>query len=203
MTNAHYCPNCDAEVSSGAKSCPTCFADFGSNSTWKPVTSRLRRASPRAPIFSGEPKIVHAAQSIAIFAILGPVGGLFLVAVLYKSSGDLAFAFHPFAIIGAFAVGGGPALIAGFLYCVAALGLVALFPQLKIRILAGAVIGVLAGYAGVWAYFHLVLQAGPSRAARVDEVANLSSCVGLLCGAVSAWLVPVGRSGAGSSPSDA
>lgn len=199
MSNTYYCPNCEAEVSSDAVSCQVCRADFGSSSAWKAKSTATRRAGPKTPVFSRKPKMVHAAQSIGVFAVLGPLVGLLLTAMVSESKGDLAFVTHPFAIVGAFAVGGSPALVAGLLYCAVALGLVTVFPRVTIGAVAGGAIGVLAGYVAAAGYFHLLLHGNPNRVARIVEMANLSAGPGFICGFAAAWLIPVGRSDARAS----
>ena len=194
-----YCPNCDARVALTAVSCGVCGADFGTSSSWRPISSS-RGAPPTTPIFSGEPKLVHAAQSIGVFVILGPLLGLLMTASASESGGSLTFALHPLAIAGAFVLGGAPAGVAGLLYCISALGLVAAFPRLTLGKVAGAAIGVAVGYGAATAYFYVLLSGNPDRAIRVNEMAKLAAGAGLVCGFISAWLLPVGRSARAPRP---
>lgn len=193
-----YCPNCDAQVALDATSCEVCGADFGASSSWRPDSSS-RRTPPKTPIFSGKPKLIHAAQSIGFFVILGPLLGLLMTASASDSRESLTFALHPFAIVGAFAVGGAPAVVAGLLYCISVLCLVAAFPRMTLGAVAGAAIGVVVGYGAAAAYFPVLLSGNPNRVVRIVEMANLSAGAGLICGLVSGWLLPVGRSGTSTS----
>lgn len=177
-----HCPNCSNPVSANAALCSSCGADFTTGSNWKPVPTKLGASKP--PFFSGTPKLVHAPQAIPVFLVLGPLIG---VAMLALSIGNGVPAF---AVIGAYAAGGPPALFAGLIYCALTLLLVAAFPRVLVRRSLGLGIGLIAGGFGGTSWFYIVTGDW----SRTDSsVLALSLVAGAGCGFIAGWLVPVGR----------
>jgi hypothetical protein len=182
-----YCPNCNSPLSELAAHCIACNADFSEGSSWKPVASKVETKT-RPPIFSGQPRLHHAAQSIPIFLFAGPVLGLLMLNLTSDVKGSLAFTLHPLAIGTAFAVGGLPALFAGLLYCCITMILVYFFPNVIVGRSLGSLVGFFTG--GVAATIFPFLF-GPN----TDYLywSTLSMASGLASGFIASWLVPVGR----------
>lgn len=186
-----YCPNCNSPVPARTELCLSCGADFSTNSNWKPVSTPAK-TDTKPPLFSGKPKLVHAGQSIAIFVCAGPLLGLVMLAMTSSVKGGLAYVLHPFLLIGAFAGGGIPALLAGVLYCCVALALICMVHDLVIGTVAGAAIGFVAGGIAGVCYSELATTGIGSPAGM--QIAVLSMAAGTVCGLMAGWLVPIGRS---------
>ena len=185
-----YCPNCNAQVAIDAANCLQCNADFGANSAWRPVL--FGRAPKRRSEFWGTPKIGHAVTSVALFAGLGPLFGLFLLAVNSGERGSLLFVFHPFFIAGAFAIGFVPALLAGLLYCVLALTVISVAPRATVRGWSGPLLGAFAGGVAAAIFSRFLFAGTPDFSVKMAELIALSIPAGLVAGLVSGWLLPVG-----------
>ena len=179
-----YCPNCAEEVVPDAQSCEKCGALFGAGSAWSPVAQAKRvKKPPAAPFFSGQPKVVHAAQSIFLFIAVGPPVGLLLFALLSDPHGQLSLGFFVYALLlGAYAVGGAPAAIAGVIYCAAATILAVAMPTVRIGRGLGAAIGSAAGGAATVFLFGT----------RGADMACVGVLAGLIAGGISGWVLPVG-----------
>lgn len=184
-----YCPNCNSNVAEPAAHCTSCDADFTAESSWKPVSSE-KETRTRPPVFSGQPKLRHAAQSIPIFLLAGPVIGLVMFALHSDTKGSLALTLNPFAIIGAFTIGGLPAFVAGLLYCCITLTLVSLFPNLIVGRGFGSAVGFVAGGIAATAFSYMFM---PKPSDMGGVITGLSMASGLVSGFVAARLVPVGR----------
>lgn len=102
---------------------------------------------------------------------------------------------HPFSAIGAFAIGGPAALLAGVVYCVLALAIVFTFPRATVRAWSGAAVGAAAGFVGAAIYFQFLLAGWPNFAAKIVELQELALFAGITAGFLSGWLLPVGRHG--------
>jgi hypothetical protein len=186
-----YCPNCSSRLETGDLECSQCHASFKTGSAWKPLLDAPVLPRAPSPIFSGDPKPIHAAQSVAMFVFAGPLFPLFVFAAQDVRS---AFMFlNPLAAMGAYAVGGGPALLTGLVYCVLSLVFVRLKPNAAVGALHGAMLGALATVIAAGAFFDLVLPDGPDHASKVKELLSLSVPAGIAVGLLSGWLLPVGR----------
>ena len=188
-----YCPNCYASVEPNALNCGQCNADFGFQSSWRPLLKKPDANRLPRPIFSKTPKPVHAFQAIALFAVAGPFLGMFALALSFNGQGSLLGLFHPFALIGAFAIGGAPAVLAGTLYCAFSLTFAFLFPRVVVNLWWGALLGAVAGAAGAVGYFGHVLHEGPGFTANLTELARIGVVAGLMSGLLTGWLIPVGK----------
>lgn len=194
-----YCPNCSGHVLTDATHCMKCHADFGADSGWRPVPHSRTRSPDPTPIFSRQPKLIHAAQSIAMFAFAGPIVGLLVLAARSEARGTFLAVMHPFAIIGAFSIGMAPAFLAGVLYCALTLVVVALFPKVSIGVLWGASLGALTGGVATATLSHLLLADTPNYSVKFNELVSLSIPAGVVAGIVCGWLLPVGRRRVGAS----
>ena len=139
-----------------------------------------------------EPRLAHVLPSILIFVIAGPLVGLF--ALVFGDIGKPNF-FNAFlfVVIGAYAIGGPAAALAGLLYALTCIALVAASPKLNIRYLLGATVGVCVSLIAVSALMHLMLSDSASREREIAEFSPLGALAGAVCGAVSGCLFPVGR----------
>jgi hypothetical protein len=185
-----YCPNCNAHVAIDAANCLLCNADFGANSAWRPVP--LGRAPKRRSEFWGAPRVGHAVTSVALFAGLGPLFGNFLLAVNSGERDALLFAFHPFFIAGAFAIGFVPALLAGLLYCVLSLTIISVAPRATVRGWSGALLGAFAGGVAAAIFSRVLFAGAPDFSVKMTELIALCIPAGLVAGPVSGWLLPIG-----------
>jgi hypothetical protein len=184
-----YCPNCDAELAVDANACSACGADFGGQSAWRPLPQPQHRRTGQ-PISSGVPKVEHAWQSVVFFVLVGPLVGLLAFAFGY----DWEFCVPVWIpLMGALAIGGPAALIAGILYCGLALAVVFRFPTARVSAWLGAVLGAVAGLLGAIIYYRLILSGAPIYSNKVSLLTSLAMPAGLISGLLSGWLFPVGR----------
>jgi hypothetical protein len=187
MLGPMYCPNCNSTLEPNTAACAGCGADFGVNSSWKPLSVPPPTPEPQPPALS---KRQHILQSFALFVIAGPpLGGL-------AAGGGIGALIPPFNIV-SYILGGPPAAIAGvFFACISLLALHT-SPRLVIGRLPGLVIGFVAGTAGILTWHGLLLGLGYERRADYSgdfiymlHAAMLSGCA---CGFLSGWLLPVGK----------
>jgi hypothetical protein len=176
-----YCPNCNAPLEASALSCYACDADFGELSAWRPTSHPTSRPQP---IFSGEAKMSHAFPSILIFSCVGPPVGLAIMGI----GAQTRMMFDPFALIGAYAIGGPPASFAGVFFGLLSLG-AARFAGARVGPSIGLVLGAAAGFFGVAAYAELIIH----KATGFGELSWLGSWAGGVSGLLSGWLTPIGR----------
>ena len=187
-----YCPNCNAPVVVSAESCSECSADFGTGSAWRPVP--FHKTPKRRFVVSGTPTISHATLSVALFAVLGPLFGLFAGLVFNSPPrGSLLFAFHPFAITGAFVIGFIPALLAGLVYCIVSLTIISVFPRATIRSWSGALLGAFAGWVAAVISSWSLFAGTPAFSVENSELLALCIPAGFMAGLVAGWLHPIGR----------
>jgi hypothetical protein len=186
-----YCPNCTAHVAIDAANCLQCDADFGANSAWRPVP--FGRAPKRRSEFWCTPQVGHAITSVALFAALGPLFGLFLLAINSGERDALLFALHPFFIAGAFAIGFVPALLAGLLYCILALAIISVARRATVHSWSGALLGAFAGGVAAAIFSRVLFAGAPDFSVKMAELIALCIPAGLVAGLVSGWLLPVGR----------
>ena len=196
-----YCPNCDAAVVANAKVCSVCNADFGELSAWRPLPQRPNRRAFQ-PIFSGVPKVAHAWQAVLVFLVFGPPVGLLALAYGGEPREPLWIVLHPFALIGAFAVGGPAALLAGLMYCGLSLAVVFILPRARVRAWSGALLGAVAALLGATVCYRLWLSSAPDYLNKISQLAWLSLPAGVVAGLLSGWLLPVGRQKAGNQERD-
>ena len=187
-----YCPNCNAQVAIDAANCLQCNAEFRADSAWRPVP--FGRAPKRRSEFWGTPKVGHAVTSVALFAGLGPLFGLFLGLVFNSvGRGSLLLMFHPFFIGGAFAIGFVPALLAGILYCVLALTIISAAPRVTVRGWSGALLGAFAGGVAAAIFSRYLFADAPDLSVKMAELIALCIPAGSMAGLVSGRLLPVAR----------
>ena len=139
------------------------------------------------------PKPVHAFQSIAVFAVAGPLLGALVLALHSSMQGLLSVIFHPFVLIGSFVIGIVPAVLAGILYCALALVSIYVFPRVVINVWGGSMLGALAGAAGAAGFVWHLLHGNPNFLAKLTEMVPIGTLSGFLCGLLAGWFVPVGK----------
>jgi hypothetical protein len=181
------CPNCSAQISAEVATCPRCGAEFGLQSAWRP-TQRARPARAR----SRTPKRLHAVQSVAVFAVVGPLAGLLALEFLLGKPGSMGLVAHPFGVIGAYAVGGTPALLAGALYCIATLLVVFVARTAAVGPGVGALLGALAGVATAAPIAIWFLPGAGDYETKRNALLFTCLVAGACAGLASGWLLPVG-----------
>jgi hypothetical protein len=141
-----------------------------------------------------EPRLGHVVQSFLMFAVAGPVIGLF--AFLLQNGPSRWSLFEvviPFGLIGAYVVGGPLAVITGLLHGFCCVALVAVFPRVVISVFAGAVLGFCVAALAIHVWAQLLLSIPAVREMRVREFLPLALGTSAVCGALSGWRYPVGR----------
>lgn len=194
MNKNYVCPNCGGNILSAASECSSCGATFLTAGGWTPIPED-QRPIEEAPRFSGIPKLMHAGQSVLLFAAFGPPVGLLLLTAFWQElSGERRMWFFLIGILGCYIPGLIPALIAGMIYWIAALTLVNLFSKPTIRAPSGAVIGLFAGVIAGMLYHHIVaMTIWGGTSTTVGTWMKLCGISGLLCGLLSARLLPIGK----------
>lgn len=130
-------------------------------------------------------------QAAALFALAGPVLGLFTLAFIWDDIRAAKMMLNPLGLNVAFAIGGGPAVFAGGVYCVLSLFCLFMFPRYVMSIWMSGTLGCVAGLVGSLGFFQVFFSKAPTE--NFFELFVLSATVGLMCGVLSGWLLPVGK----------
>jgi hypothetical protein len=143
-------------------------------------------------MFSGVPKLVHAWQAIAVFAVIGPPIGL--LALFYGGGAwpPLWIALNPLTLITAFFIGGPAALLSGVIFCGLSLAVVFSKAGNTVRAVRGALLGAVAGLIGSSLFYALSLYGTPNYPNNAYNLIWPGMVSGLLSGLLSGWLLPVG-----------
>jgi hypothetical protein len=123
--------------------------------------------------------------------MLGPIAGLALFAVFLVLRGGSS-GFHPLAFVGAFVMGGVPAVATGLLYCATAYVLAAKY-GVVVSAALGSAVGAVAGCLISWVFFSF----GPSTQVLLPEgrvhLIAIGTVSSVAMGLLSGWFLPVGR----------
>jgi hypothetical protein len=73
-----YCPNCAAEVDTGATQCQSCGASFGAEAAWKPSAQAPSQAHSvqRYDTRPTSQRLAFSGKVLAFFILIGPLIGL-------------------------------------------------------------------------------------------------------------------------------
>ena len=190
-----YCPNCYSNVNANATHCPECKANFEEISAWKPLPQAPVKQPKQEPIFSREPKLIHATHAIVVFLVAGPPFGLLLINIItgFRFSTDLLS--HITTLIFSYFFGLMPAAFAGILYSILASSLVSIFPSIRIHGALGSLLGGLAGAISGSLVLCLIFMGAKDFSTKVVEIGSLCLFAGLGAGFTCGWLLPVGKQG--------
>jgi hypothetical protein len=183
------CKACTALTKAEIGACWKCGLERGAD---VPVINSI---STQAAV--SKPKLArlgHALPSFLVFVVLGPAIGLFAFLLEQPTSNQSVFEFVvPFGLIGAYVIGGYPALLAGLFYSLACVALVFVVKRIVVNGFIGALLGACVAPLAILTWAHLLISIPSVREMRINEISPWAAIAAVICGAISGWLFPVGR----------
>ena len=139
-----------------------------------------------------QPRIANAFLSVFLFGVIGPVAGLLMLDLQSSVRGSGIAILGPFALIGAYAIGAIPALIAGLLYCVSSLALAALPWKLVTNGWLGGALGLVSAALATYLFLSLLGISTVNKEQKFFELLTFALPSGYIAGTLAGFLLPVG-----------